>query len=369
MVFGLSRVVIFGLAGVFSDLLPYLAPPGFRGAFSQWDGEWYLRIVQEGYWYRGPMVQAPVAFFPLYPLLAKGLTFLGLSAWAAFFSLTNLAAAGFMVIFWELIKREWGEKAANLAVVFYAFGPLSYLFSAFYAEALFMWLACLCFLALGEKRFYLAAAWAGLAAATRPLGILLAVPVVGAFWFQSRKPRMEKVLVLAGISVSGLVAYSGYLWLKFGRPFLFAELEATAWHRFWSWPGKTLLLFFLNLISLSWGDGLWLAGLFDLVMALGFLFLLVYGTVKRRIKPVYLVFLWLGFGMALSKPWSKPLRGDVFLLSAAVGRYLFQVGMILAGFWAAICLKRPWLKSGTVFLNGILMVVLAVMFFNGFWVE
>src|SRR5688572_21520650 len=43
-----------------------------------WDGGWYAQIAQSGYWYH-PGAQSPVAFFPLYPLLIRGLTQAGVN--------------------------------------------------------------------------------------------------------------------------------------------------------------------------------------------------------------------------------------------------------------------------------------------------
>ncbi|MGO8744660.1 MAG: mannosyltransferase family protein, partial [Thermoguttaceae bacterium] len=40
-------------------------------ATTRWDAQWYLRIAAEGYFYT-PEAESSVAFFPVYPLLVRG---------------------------------------------------------------------------------------------------------------------------------------------------------------------------------------------------------------------------------------------------------------------------------------------------------
>src|SRR5947209_17309787 len=48
---------------------PQLQSSGWLGAFSWWDGWWYVGIARHGYLtFHGAHRQSSVAFFPLYPL-------------------------------------------------------------------------------------------------------------------------------------------------------------------------------------------------------------------------------------------------------------------------------------------------------------
>ena len=50
------------------------AGPFWYHQLLQWDSEWYFKIVTEGYRYNGdPTVQQNIVFYPLYPMLARGL--------------------------------------------------------------------------------------------------------------------------------------------------------------------------------------------------------------------------------------------------------------------------------------------------------
>jgi hypothetical protein len=80
LIFLCSRVVV-ALGLVFSQkYLPsaierWSAGPFWYHQLLQWDSEWYFKIVTEGYRYNGdPTIQQNIVFYPLYPMLARGLT-------------------------------------------------------------------------------------------------------------------------------------------------------------------------------------------------------------------------------------------------------------------------------------------------------
>ena len=77
-IFLCSRVVV-ALGLVFSQkYLPttadWSAGPRWYHQLLQWDSEWYFRIATEGYLYNGdPTISQNIVFYPLYPMLARGL--------------------------------------------------------------------------------------------------------------------------------------------------------------------------------------------------------------------------------------------------------------------------------------------------------
>src|SRR3954471_25030138 len=83
LIFLCSRVVV-ALGLVFSQkYLPSSIERWSAGPFSyhqllQWDSEWYFKIATEGYRYNGdPTIQQNIVFYPLYPMLARGLAAIG----------------------------------------------------------------------------------------------------------------------------------------------------------------------------------------------------------------------------------------------------------------------------------------------------
>lgn len=49
--------------------------PGSAHSLVAWDGKWYLQIATSGYEYRH-FKYSSIAFFPAYPLIARGLTYI-----------------------------------------------------------------------------------------------------------------------------------------------------------------------------------------------------------------------------------------------------------------------------------------------------
>lgn len=80
------------------------------GAVAIFDGRWYRQIAVEGYSY-DPNRRSNVAFFPVYPLLARGVIWLtGLRAEAALLVVSNLSL---LVALWLLARytREDGDRS------------------------------------------------------------------------------------------------------------------------------------------------------------------------------------------------------------------------------------------------------------------
>ena len=239
--FWTSRVVVF-LAGVLA--VPAIGnAPGFRGfdpvglttrggafgnllaaPFARWDSVWYLAIAQGGY--HGP--PARTAFFPLLPLLLRGLGFV---VGSQIIAGVLISLAGFLValvLLRRLVILELGEPAARVAVTLLAFAPVSYFFSALYTESLFLALSLGCVLLARRGRWGWGALLGGLAAASRNSGVLLAIPFVllylyppgtGSRTLAARlRPRRRPGPSLAYVLLipAGLGAYLLYLGLTTG---------------------------------------------------------------------------------------------------------------------------------------------------------
>src|SRR4051794_24086724 len=74
-------------------------------AWSGWDGEWYERIASTGYYWLGPTVQSPVAFFPAYPLAIRALAAAGLNPWMAGALISLLSGLGASALFLRWARR------------------------------------------------------------------------------------------------------------------------------------------------------------------------------------------------------------------------------------------------------------------------
>ena len=216
---------------------PLLAP------LARWDSVWYLRIANSGYGgnaslrsgHRPLLAQdsAPrAAFFPLYPLLVRGVaTILGGSHGALLVAayLVSLAAfLGALTLLYRLTELELGRRLARPTLLLLAVFPAAVYFGAPYSESLFLLLAGGAFYAARTGRWAWAGACAGLASATRSAGLLLLLPLA-LIWWDSR-PRRARDAAWLALAPVGIAAYAAGLGIAEGDPFRFLDVQ-DAWMR------------------------------------------------------------------------------------------------------------------------------------------
>jgi hypothetical protein len=198
--------------------------------WAHFDGAWYSLIAANGYDIAG----APV-FFPLYPLLMSSLATLfggpltlgALSVWGVLVSLLAFPFALYFV--YNIAHEGWGTRVAKVTVLTLALFPTAFFFNAAYTESLFLALSAGSLWALRVRRdLLLACLLAGLATATRNVGVFLLVPLAYEWLGNAREFRWRGAYL--ALVPSGLLAYAAYLWLRFGDPFLFYT-EQRHWGR------------------------------------------------------------------------------------------------------------------------------------------
>lgn len=148
-----------------------------RAGLLGWDAAWYRRIAAEGYTAAG---KGSLRFFPLLPLLARGLGKVpGLGPGAALLVLTTVGTWASLALVHRLALYETGSATQALAATwFLALAPAAFVLAMGYSEALLIALAAATFLSVRTGRFALAAGTAFFAGLCRPAGLLLAVPVL-----------------------------------------------------------------------------------------------------------------------------------------------------------------------------------------------
>jgi hypothetical protein len=212
------------------------APP-----LARYDSGWYLTIVEKGY---GPPPApgqvSPHAFFPLYPMLARGLrALLGVDGFAAgeILSVACFLFAGFL--FAAEGRRRLGERGGRHALLFLLLCPTAFYLLAMYSESLFLLLALAAFDQARRDRPAAAAALGVLAGLTRLTALALALPLAIQAFSAARAeglpaPSDRRALrraLLAGLApVAGVLLWVSGAGLAAGEPGLFFRVQA-AWHR------------------------------------------------------------------------------------------------------------------------------------------
>ncbi|MGW6131517.1 hypothetical protein ACWFNE_15965 [Cellulomonas sp. NPDC055163] len=229
---------------------PVQQGPGWLDAWYQYDAGWYYEIATTGYRYT-PGQQSSIAFFPVYPLSVRGLGNLVGDHQVAAWVVAVLAGAASVLLFgrwaWARLSRPAALTALAVLMLYpYAF----YLDGAMYADSTFLLSAIGAFVLLEGRRYWLAGLVGALATAGRPVGVAVAIglvvrtlellaqdraraadpdaPAVRPSWRELvgavRDVRLRQAGVLA--SVLGLVAWCTFLWLEFGNPVAFVEVES-----------------------------------------------------------------------------------------------------------------------------------------------
>jgi hypothetical protein len=199
--------------------------------FARWDSVWYLAIAHGGYDHE----PARTAFFPLYPLLTRGLGVIVRSDLVAGVIVSMVAFGIALVLLHQLVTLELGPERARATVMLIAFCPMAYFFSAVYSESLFLALSVGCILQARLGRWGSAGLLGGLAAASRNGGIVLLVPLLLLFLYGPRADRpavarsgdaglrrllprhpVEPALAWTLLVPAGLAAYVGWLAIATG---------------------------------------------------------------------------------------------------------------------------------------------------------
>lgn len=326
-------------------------------ALTRWDGGWYAEIAERGYWYR-PGQQSPVAFFPLYPLLIRGLAALGANRWWAGIGLSLLAGllAAFAFQRWaRAVSDEASSRAAATALVLYPFA--FYLYGVMYSDAVFLLLSVSAFWALERDRPALAGLLGALATATRPVApaLVLGLLARSAERRLSRGERLRPRDFLPALALLGAASFMLYLELRFDDPLAFAHVQAA--------PGWDQPPGWRTWLKLSWFETLFphvapLVALRLVGHALFTLAALALAIPTRRL---------LGWGYALYVAAAVGLPALSSKDFQGMGRYLiaaFPLFLVLA----LLSRERPWLRAGWLLTSGAALAALALAFGAGGYV-
>ena len=364
-IFLISRIVVT-LGLLFSrkylpiDPATWSAGPAWYHQLLQWDAEWYFRILTEGYAYNGdPTVSQNIVFYPLYPMLARGLMAItGIGAPNALLLVANVAGFSAIVLLFKLVREEFGDDLALAAVALLSFFPTSVLLSAGYTEPLQLLLIVSFFLCLKRKYYFLAALLAGLAVAERSTGIILTPVLVWEMWLnRNQKPFLAAIVPCVLLATSGLWLFMTYLWYVFGDPFVFSDGQAAFHH------GSTLATRMAAALKLEpftrmmlndwnpWGWDSWLTLCFVVLIAVSWF----------RLRPSWALF---ATGVFLL-PYLSLSGGSAGFVS--MGRFNL-VSFPLFVLMAHIGIRARWLLIAVIGLFGAALFMDTALFARRIWI-
>jgi hypothetical protein len=227
----------------------------FIGIFNKSDAGWYERIATKGY----PKItdkkdigyssgiecrQSEWAFFPVYPLLLKGVMFafnidFNHAAFITSLLFTYLCFISFYFLNLFLFKRT--ETQAFYNTLFFILFPFNYYYSMYYTEALFFSLIALCFIAIYKNKLWLLSVLLIPLSLTRPNGLAILLPLYLFFLETNRKEgfKINAPLIKRSLFfVTGPLGFALYcLYQKSMTNEYFAfSLAQAGWYREFMFP-------------------------------------------------------------------------------------------------------------------------------------
>lgn len=219
-----------------SGILPLGFTPGFVPKsswilFSHWDGVWYRKIATVGYEYINDGKYHTIAFFPLFPILARAVMFLGLPFEIAATLVNNFALLGAMWIVYHWMQERYDITTARWSTSVLAWCPLSLFGTVIYTEGLFLLFSTAALRAFDKSQYTSAGLWGAMATATRSTGLMLVPSFLIVAW-RENKPKQAYFAAFA--TTMGLILFSLYCGWRFGDLIAFVSVQK-AWN--WQHPG------------------------------------------------------------------------------------------------------------------------------------
>ncbi len=198
----------------------------------RFDGGHYRDVAQRGYDY-DPETRSMVAFFPAYPLTVRFVSAVtGLRTEAALLAVSNACLASAFILMASYSRLRAGAGRAGrvgFTLLAFAVWPSTFFFHLAYAESMFLAASLVTLIGIHCRWPLLWNAFAaGLATATRPVGVAVAAAFL---WHvvrgseRSLRSRVVLAVGLAPIACWGILDYVAFQTVAFGQPLAFARTQ------------------------------------------------------------------------------------------------------------------------------------------------
>jgi Mannosyltransferase (PIG-V) len=337
-------------------------------SWNHWDAANFTRIAQYGY-----QTIYDTAFFPLFPLLIKGVAFLfGNKGYIAIgMILSNLALLGALFVLYQIAADILGEQIGRRTLLYLCIFPTAFFFFAAYNESLFLFLTASSFLAMRRQKWWLAAVLGFFAALTRTAGVLLVIPFLYELWISresiitSNQNAFHKILSMFSRALPlliiplGTLIYCFYCWKVFHNPLAFAAVQSH-WDRHTTWPWVGILSSLRELLLIQpFGSFFEVHLLLDLAATISFIALAILGW--RKLRMSYNIWIVLLLFFMLISP--AIAQHDVLVSNQRFVLEMFPAFITLA----VLGVKYPRFHLGLLISFPFLQATLALLFVLNRW--
>lgn len=213
----------------------WLSGRSFPEVVQRWDGNWYYKVAVDGY--PAPLPVTPTgrvesstaAFFPLYPLLTKGLMSLGIPFWVGGMLINLLASSAAVLLIVMVGVQYLDRRPAQLLGCLWTAFPVSAVLTTTYTEALFTVFGAAALLFTLRRRWILAGLAAALAGTVRAPGIVFAGAVGLAALVDLVRHRDRRALIGGALAPLGFVVTVVGIGLRAGRLDAWRVTERDGW--------------------------------------------------------------------------------------------------------------------------------------------
>lgn len=331
---------------------PINDPNWFLGLWNHWDAESYLNIAEFSYTSSGKDAYR-IVFFPLYPAFVAAFRVIFRNYIFSALVVSGAATLALGLSFRELVKLDYSERTAQLAVLFLFIFPTSFFLHIPYSESLFLALAVGCFLA-ARKRIWLAAGILGaLACLTRVNGLIL----IPALLFEVREEYREtrqinRSWIFLALIPTGFAGYLAVNYFVTGDPTKFLAYQRENFGRHFDVPWSGIMGVY-NKIYASKPTEAQMNGVQELIFVIIGLFATIAGW--RYLRNSYRVWMLLNWLLFISTS---------FILS--VPRYtltMFPMFILMA----RAAMKNWWVKVLFTVWSIFYLSLFLMQFARGWW--
>jgi len=203
----------FGFGAIYyENLATYDSGFKFLNQWALWDGNSYIQIARD--WYYGRYF----AYFPLFPIALKAISYLTLRNYALAGLIINTAfsfGAGYFI--YKICDKKEEGLWAN---VFLFFFPTAFFFTAIYTEALFLFLATGLMFFMKQSKWWIVAFFGFFAGMTREVGGVLILPIAYVIFTDFKHEKLQKIIALLS-PIAGVMAVLFIYYLSSGDPLIF----------------------------------------------------------------------------------------------------------------------------------------------------
>lgn len=206
---------------------------GFLDMWNQWDTQHFVRIAEGGYFgHQGYPYE--IAFFPLFPLLMRGLATIGITPVLGGMLISLVASLVAGSYLYRLAENDLGEGGGKRALMYLFLFPTAVFLVAPYSESLFLAGAIAAFYYARRERWHLVGIPAAFAMGSRIAGVFLLCGLFVEF-LRQRNFTLERIAngaLAFSLGLLPLLAYGAYLAQTVGSPIeSYMDAQKGGWYR------------------------------------------------------------------------------------------------------------------------------------------